>query len=130
MVNKEQKLQALKDFLEGPAFAHIDGHSNHDGYGCKGHDEAFTAKAQELLSLIEEENYGYEPKVIEVRTIRGDGNYDSRDLKSFLKALTLDQFRATRLWPRMRCSLCSSMTMGAPPSRRTVPGILSFAASS
>lgn len=74
MVNKTQKLQALKDFLQDSAFAHIDGHSMHDGYGCKGHDEAFIAKAQELLSLIEEENYGYEPKVIETLSIRGDGS--------------------------------------------------------
>lgn len=94
MVNKDMKLQALKGFLQDSAFAHIDGHSMHDGYGCKGHDEAFTAKAEELLALIEDENYGYEPKVIETRSIRGDGNYDSRDLKSFLKALTTDQFRA------------------------------------
>lgn len=93
MVNREMKLQALKDFLEGSALAQVDGHSHHDGYGCKGHEEAFTAKAQELLSLIEEENYGYDPKVIDTRSIRGDGHDDSRDLKSFLKALTHDQFQ-------------------------------------
>lgn len=93
MVNREMKLQALKDFLQDSAFAHIDGHSHHDGPGCKGHEEAFIAKARELLSLIEEKNYGYDPKVIDARSIRGDGNYDSRDLKSFLKALSHDQFQ-------------------------------------
>lgn len=93
MATREQKLQSLMDFLEVSAFASIDGHSMHDGPGCKGHEEAFTAKAQELLSLIEEENYGYDPKVIDTRSIRGDGNYDSRDLKSFFRALSHDQFQ-------------------------------------
>ena len=60
MLSKEMKTQALKDFLEVSASAQIDGHSADDGSGCKGHDEKFTAKAEELLRLIEDENYGYE----------------------------------------------------------------------
>ena len=94
MVSKNQKLQALRDFLELNATAQIDGHSHHDGYGCRGHEEAFTAKAEELLALIEEENYGYEPLLLEVRSIRGGGSYDRRDLKAFLKRLTQDQLKA------------------------------------
>lgn len=95
MATREQKLQALKDFLE-VAFASIDGHSMHDGPGCKGHDECFNAKAEELLVLIEEENYGYDPLLLEVRSIRGGGKYDRRDLKSFKDRLNPHQFEAYR----------------------------------
>lgn len=94
MLTRTQKLQALKDFLEGSALAQVDGHSHHDGPGCKGHDDSFTAKAEELLALIEDENYGYEPLLLEVRSIRGGGKYDRRDLKSFLERLNPHQFEA------------------------------------
>lgn len=99
MVSYEQKIATLKDFLEGSAFAQIDGHSAHDGFGCKGHDEAFTAKAKELLALIEEENYGYEPLLVGARSFQNGHDYDRRDLKSFLKALDPSQFKS---WTQLK----------------------------
>lgn len=60
MVTRDQKLEAIAGFLEYSASAQIDGHSSHDGVSCKGHSEAFEAKAAELLELIGD-NFGYEP---------------------------------------------------------------------
>jgi len=57
---REQKIEALSDFLENRASAHPRGHSFLDGIGCPDHDKAFGEVAEELLKLIEDENYGYE----------------------------------------------------------------------
>jgi len=99
MVTRNQKIEAIKNFLEVSAFAQIDGHSAHDGFGCKGHDEAFSAKAEELLTLIEEENYGYEPLLVGARSFQNGQDYDRRDLKSFLKALDASQFKS---WTQLK----------------------------
>lgn len=74
MASRIQKIQALRDFLEISATAQIDGHSHQDGFGCRGHDEAFTAKAEELLALIEDENYGYEAEADRTDGETADGN--------------------------------------------------------
>lgn len=56
---REQKIAALSDFLQYSAAGQVRGHSSLDGIGCLDHDEAFRAKAEELLELIEDDGYGY-----------------------------------------------------------------------
>jgi len=56
---KQQKIEALSNFLEYEAAGQVRGHSALDGIGCPDHDAAFRAKAEELLKLVEDENYGY-----------------------------------------------------------------------
>lgn len=96
MLSKEQKLESLKSFLEINAFATIDGHDANDGSGCKGHEEAFLAKAQELLALIEEDNYGYAPKLKNFRSRSYGSSVDSRDLRALLDLLTEEQYAQYR----------------------------------
>lgn len=96
MVTRNQKLNALKDFLETQAFAQVNGHDANDGVGCEGHEAAFTAKAEELLSLIEAENYGYEPRLVNAFHKPHGPWSDKRDQKSFLDRLTSDQYKAFR----------------------------------
>ena len=57
-LTKEQKLNALSEFLETRAQARTDGHSAQDGIDCPAHDIAFEWLANELLELVEG-NYGY-----------------------------------------------------------------------
>ncbi len=96
MLSKEQKLESLKSFLEINAFATIDGHDANDGPGCKGHEEAFRAKAEELLALIETDNYGYAPKLETFRAKSYGSWNDSRDMKAFLDRLTEEQYEQYR----------------------------------
>lgn len=56
---RQQKIEALSEFLETRAQARPRGHSSLDGIGCPDHDGAFEGLAAELLELIEEDGYGY-----------------------------------------------------------------------
>lgn len=57
MATREQKIQAISDFLESNG-AQPRGHSLHDGIGCPAHREAFEELAVEFLEL-EADNYGF-----------------------------------------------------------------------
>lgn len=91
-ITKEQKIAALSEFIEIRAGGRVDGHSAHCGSSCKGHDPAFENLATELLALIEDENYGHAPLLIQARSIQNAVGQDIRDIKAIILQFTPPQY--------------------------------------